>query len=262
MNSDDEVNIPLVDEINELLAKERTLMGLRVMEHQVEAEEWKKKYQTLVENIGSDKGVDGGNIRAYEVAADVAVMEETWQRDFERILYMQHQSDHPWCLDVSHIEIQSTQLKQIINFPKSHNFHGLSVLKLNHCKLRDIDGELVTSLFHLNGIQALDLSYNDLGREFHLSMMNDIQVRSIILIFHLFIPWAWFQRRRVRLQYLMLQGNPELSQCNLENMVHHLSGYTWGIGVTLMDMGRVNSKNKKAPRPDHHGHSSKHSASG
>jgi hypothetical protein len=186
MNSDDDMNIPLVDEINELLTKERTLMGLKVMEHQVEAEEWKKKYETLVQNIGPDGAVDGGNKHAYEIAADIAVMEDKWGRDLERVLYLQHQSDHPWCLDASHIELQTSQLKQIANFPKSHNFNGVSILKLNDCKLKDSDGELVTTLFHFSGIQALDLSHNDLGRDFHQSMMNDIQVCKLLLKLHHF----------------------------------------------------------------------------
>lgn len=181
MNTEDDINIPLVDEINELLHKERTLLGLKVMEHQVEAEEWKKKYETLVHNIGTDNTSGGSNAHVYELAADVAQMEENWQKDLERILYLQHQCDYPWCLDVSHIDMRATQIKQVINFPKSHNFQGVSVLKLNHCEIQDSDAEVAAALLHFPGLQALDLSHNDLGHEFHAQLLNDIEVYYIIL---------------------------------------------------------------------------------
>ncbi|CAE7743456.1 unnamed protein product, partial [Symbiodinium microadriaticum] len=91
-----DVDIPLVDEINELLHKERTLMSLKVIEQQVEAEEWKKKYETLVQHIGPDGSVGGGQLQAYEFAADVASRgDEKWQKDVDRILQLQHESDYP-----------------------------------------------------------------------------------------------------------------------------------------------------------------------
>lgn len=191
-----ENDIPLVDEINELLNKERTLMGLKMMEHQVEAEEWKKKYETLIQHIGPDRNVDGGNVHAYEIAAEVVSQEEdNWQKDLDRILYMQHQSDYPWCLDTSNVELQSTQITKILNFPKSHNYHGVSVLSLHHCGIKDTDAQLASTLLHFPGLQALDLSHNELGSEFQKILLADIEVHILYslysnppLIYHVTAP--------------------------------------------------------------------------
>mmetsp|Transcript_10613 Transcript_10613/g.16084 ORF Transcript_10613/g.16084 Transcript_10613/m.16084 type:complete len:900 (+) Transcript_10613:108-2807(+) len=225
MESED---VPLLDEINELLVKERTLMGLKVIEQHVEAEEWKQKYETLVNEISKNsKGFE--NVSAYELAADIASAKSNWHGDVDRILHTQPTSQYPWCLDLSGISLDSIHLKKILNFPKSHNYDGVSVLRLHNCELNDGDAELLVSLLSLRQLECLDLSHNNLGRRY-----QELLLRSM-------------EKRRLKLQYLLLHGNMPLSECSLENMLHHLSSHTWGLTVTLADFTSDMSKHKGRP---------------
>lgn len=44
-------DLPLLDEVNELLEKEKMLMGLKILEQKKEKEEWKAKYDQLLSRV-------------------------------------------------------------------------------------------------------------------------------------------------------------------------------------------------------------------
>lgn len=46
-------DIPILDEVNDLIEKERTLLALKLLEQQREAQQWKSKYDHLVEKVVS-----------------------------------------------------------------------------------------------------------------------------------------------------------------------------------------------------------------
>jgi len=67
-------DIPLLDEVNDLLEKEKMLLGLKILEQKKEKEEWKAKYDQLLTRVsetgdllnveGAAKDMMGG---AYEI---------------------------------------------------------------------------------------------------------------------------------------------------------------------------------------------------
>ena len=51
--SGDTSKLPLLDEVNELIEKERLLLSLKLLAQKEEAVEWKSKYDKLVDSIGT-----------------------------------------------------------------------------------------------------------------------------------------------------------------------------------------------------------------
>jgi hypothetical protein len=176
---EDDDDLPLVDEINELLVKERTLMGLKVVEQHLEAQEWKHKYESLMTKI-SETTVTSSNIQAYEVVGDLTSTKKyNWKKDFDRLLHLQLSSVYPWCLDTSGLELHDVELKKLCRYPKSHSSDAITILQLCHSGIRDEDAELVISLLHFPRLQALDLSFNDLGPEFRSALIQTVEVKQI-----------------------------------------------------------------------------------
>ena len=65
-------DIPLLDEVNALIEKEKTLLTLKLAEKQRDANEWKTKYDSLLQKI-SDGDFDHAEFTALEAAADLEV---------------------------------------------------------------------------------------------------------------------------------------------------------------------------------------------
>jgi len=57
--------LPLLEEVNDLIEKERLLMTLKVLEQQKQAEEWKAKYELLVGKVG-ETSAKTGNFQTLE----------------------------------------------------------------------------------------------------------------------------------------------------------------------------------------------------
>ena len=60
-----EPGLPLLEEVNDLIEKERLLMTLKVLEQQKQAEEWKTKYEMLVGKVG-ETSAKTGNFQTLE----------------------------------------------------------------------------------------------------------------------------------------------------------------------------------------------------
>ena len=58
-------DLPYVEEMNDLISKEKHLLHLKVLEQQREAEEWKAKYMSVVSKVG-DTANKTGDYRAME----------------------------------------------------------------------------------------------------------------------------------------------------------------------------------------------------
>jgi hypothetical protein len=173
-DSESDEEIPLLDEINDLLEKERTLLGLKVAEQQIEALEWKTKYEQLVNKL-SENATD---VEIFEIAGDIDRLRlyPSIGVDLDQRLQYQYSSPHSWCLDTSGIEIHRLELKKILNYPKSHSHGAVSVLQLHHSDIQDKDADLVMLLLNFPRLESLDLSFNELGTEFHSSLLQSIEV--------------------------------------------------------------------------------------
>jgi len=171
-------DIPLLEEVNELLAKERNLMNLKVIEQHVEAKEWKDKYETLVMKISDDTLMNPAKISAYEVAADIssAPQLKSWRNDVEKQLYLLPSSDMPWFLDVSNSNLSCNDLHRILMFPKTNNYTQTSVLNFHNCGLDDSCAKLLGHLLRFPNIAAIDFSCNDVAEMFQSALLSAVEV--------------------------------------------------------------------------------------
>ena len=64
-----EQEIPLLDEVNELLEKEKTLYRLQAMEANAAAEAWKSKYENLIGDVADTAALS--NYQTCEIAAGI-----------------------------------------------------------------------------------------------------------------------------------------------------------------------------------------------
>lgn len=174
---EDESDVPLVDEVNDIIIKERTLLNLKLLEQKVEAIGWKDKYEDLLTKISNPPN-GSSNTKAYEVAAQI---EEKDYHSITSILSLIHSlpmSSYKWCLDTRNIVMNDIDLKHISNIRKIHNNRDVNILILNNCGLDDTSGELISSFLYLPGIEAIDLSNNNLGPIFHSEISKVIEVSS------------------------------------------------------------------------------------
>ncbi len=106
--------LPFVDEMNELITKEKHLLQLKIIEQKREAEEWKAKYMSVVTKVG-DSANKTGDYRAMEFIGDVDSADNDMDEDLntqfkkkiidatqEGISQLLNDLQHKWVLDLSH----------------------------------------------------------------------------------------------------------------------------------------------------------------
>jgi hypothetical protein len=176
----DSNDIPLLEEVNELLSKERNLMNLKVIEQHVEAKEWKDKYETLVKQLSDDSTLNPSKINAFEVAADIssAPQSKSWRNDVERQLYLLPSSEMPWYLDVSNSPLTANDVHRILLFPKTNNYKDITVLNFHNCGLDDSCAKLFPHLLRFPNIEAIDFSCNDVSELFQSALLAAVEVSA------------------------------------------------------------------------------------
>lgn len=198
--------LPLLDEINELLIKERTLLGLKVVEQQIETKEWKQKYETLINKITENKD----DIEVFEIAGEIQTNNQdkknqtkniSFAYDLDRLLHFQYSSKYSWCLNTTNFIIHRNELKKLLKYPKAYNAENITVLQLNKSDLQDVDSDLIMLLFTYPNLQCLDLSFNNLGSEFRSLFLQTIQV---IITFYIFLLFLTFQQLFTYLFYYFI----------------------------------------------------------
>jgi hypothetical protein len=220
---DNDLKIPLLDEVKDIIEKEKTLLNLKVLEQKVEAQEWRGKYEELLSKI-ADPSIVSSNIKVYEIVADVETKINNNLNDFVTVINKSNVSDTNWCLDASQFNLSNNDIKQIINIKKLHNNKNISVLLLNNCQIDDTQSELCATLLYQSDIKAIDFSFNNLGQLFHSNMMKAIEKQSI------------------NLQYLLLHGNMKLSNYVFDNILNYVSKTIWGLTVTLNDINSIKTQ--------------------
>lgn len=195
--------LPLIDEINELLIKERTLLGLKVVEQKIETEEWKEKYENLINKINQNN--EKNEIEIFEIIGEIEsnknnkinknkennenIKENKENNEnnnlysfiglnLDRLLHFQYSTKYFWCINTSNLYINRNEIKKLLKYPKSYNANNIKVLQLNHSNLQDSDSDLIILLLHYPSLECLDLSHNELGSEFRSILIQTIQVRS------------------------------------------------------------------------------------
>lgn len=143
-------SLPLLDDVNELIEKEKILLEFKVLEQQKEAYEWKLKYDNLLGKV-SESAISGDSPDGYRLLEEVADSEVTAQNrimmpDISDITdYIHKRGDH-YILDMSgkaapFIIAQMMKGAQIL---KQYN-SLLKSIHLRGCRLSDDHAEFLCS---------------------------------------------------------------------------------------------------------------------
>jgi hypothetical protein len=212
--------MPLLDEVNELLEKEKLLINLKLLEQKKEADEWKSKYDQLVSQVVESASVTG-DFQALEIAADIeqrvnqdVLINGDMDHDLADVL-MSHK-----VVDLSGNLTTAADLTKIakditISKGKRNPTHVL----MRQTGVSDASAPQVMNLLKIPTVDAIDLSGNDLGPAFEDQLIEMLKTR------------------RKTPQYILLHGNMAGSLAShFSDIFHLLTERTWGLSVSLQDL--------------------------
>lgn len=207
--------LPLLDEVNELLEKEKLLLGLKVIEQQREAQEWKKKYDLLLGKVS-----ETGDMRLLNTAAVIGGASSEAINDDENTNYNTNNSSSSsssssgsssnnksssgaqrrsimskksiveivteilmtsgsnWVLDLSNKLLSNSSLTLLLKGPTSltHSNPDLSVFNFSRCGLKEEHYTSLGAIITKPNIMSIDLSHNLLGRGFEQELFVALKV--------------------------------------------------------------------------------------
>lgn len=182
----DQGELPLLDEINELIEKERTVLNLKLIAQKAETDEWKAKYDMLADKL--DAGISG-DVQTAEDAADIeeygaeghssAGKQNISQQDVLRVI---SERRHSWLIDFSHLSFDRILLAKVCKalFGPKTSFPEIHVAVFRDCSFTDDYSAVVAQLARSLPVWALDLSQNDLG-ETTLAQIISVLKASLVL---------------------------------------------------------------------------------
>ncbi len=178
-------DLPLLDEVNELIEKERILLSLKLLEQKQESEEWKLKYESLITKV-SDNVEENADFETLAMAVDVAAeLPKAAQQDVTQRLRSQKYS---WVLDLSYLNVDLNSFTGVCKstFGSKDVGHGFRIVNFSHCDLTDQYTTPLLSVLRNIHVDALDLSHNELSEVALLQMLSILKVRRPSLPFATF----------------------------------------------------------------------------
>lgn len=170
---------PLMDELNELIEKERTLLNLKLLAQKNETESWKAKYDKLVDKVGSavddvEATVDQQLEAAATVEASTGPPPATFQ-DIQKLLIERTSS---WILDLSDKTMLVSDFARLLKevFGSRSSFAGVNTVNLKGCFITDEFTVPLLSFMRSSRLQAIDLSSNELSEAFFLQLLGTLKV--------------------------------------------------------------------------------------
>lgn len=146
------ISLPLLDDVNELIEKEKILLEFKVLEQQKEASEWKAKYDSLLGKVAENANISeiNENFRILEEVADSA-LETTEGPDVSNLIDYIHKVGDHYILDMSgksasFVVSQITQGSSILK----HYSNVLNAVSFRGCGLKDDSALLLCSKFVSN----------------------------------------------------------------------------------------------------------------
>lgn len=181
----DDIDVPLLDEVNKVIEKEKTLLALKLLDQEQRSLEWQQKYHDLVDKVADD----GGKASTIEFIADSMEMNDqpviseqllvqplSVDREFilKRLLMDQT------TLNLSNIALNNHDILQTIakflcSWKKDLLAARIRVIIMSHCGLNDDNVELLDIIAN-PCIQGLDLSHNCLSLAFQRRMFQVYKV--------------------------------------------------------------------------------------
>ncbi|KAJ1432293.1 hypothetical protein B484DRAFT_31514 [Ochromonadaceae sp. CCMP2298] len=151
--------LPLMDEVNELIEKERILLNLKLLEKKGEAEQWKNKYDLLFDTLNNPgapaPGAPGAPVEALEAAAEIesnsnyASSHEVHTLVYERL--------YSWILDLSGVRMERLMFAKLckVVFGARGGIEELTIAVLSRCSLGDDHCAALMALFRCASLSAV-----------------------------------------------------------------------------------------------------------
>jgi hypothetical protein len=178
-NADD---LPLLDEVNELIEKERLLLSLKLLEQKQEADEWKLKYDNLIGKVSGN--VEKTGFEILESAAEGPEQSELVNVTLVDVNQVVSQQKLKWIIDLSGLKMDSAVFANIcksVFAPRSTVADQYNIAVFRNCSLTDEFSVALSTTFRNNQILAVDISHNDLSEMFFLQLVTTLKVWLIII---------------------------------------------------------------------------------
>lgn len=189
-------NQHLMDEVSGLIEQEKTLLGLKLLEQQKQAQLWKKKYEDLIGKVVKEADGLQSDFPAMELIANSMFtynnrMKSDAKLSAEEIFQNLFEYSN---VDFSKYFVDNGTLQEIVRCLTTRlQNKTVSSLTISNSSLEDKHAEAIGHLIAHSKILALDLSMNRLGLDFLKALVASVRLR------------------RLSPQYLLLQGNEPLA---------------------------------------------------
>ena len=233
--------LPLLEEVNQLIEKERLLMRLKLVEQQRVADEWKRKYDALIgaSAVGGKSGGGGGNKMMARVGAENDVSVAAPRREVappatsEGVQQLLLEMADTWVLDLARVPVDGKLLAQLnadVFSVRGAATNSISVINLASSQISDEAMLPLTAMVGKSAVQAIDLSGNDFGPTTFQQLV------------------AAMKSRRKSPQYLLLNGNLSLMGVSAAPLLSVLTDSTWGLYLSLQDTAHGQLSEVAAPK--------------
>jgi len=185
--SGETTKLPLLDEVNELIEKERLLLSLKLQAQKEEAVEWKSKYDKLVDSIGAKLSnpsipIDGAqdNVQYLTQLESLAAVESDpvehiSLHDINGLLKNRILS---WVLDLRDHKIDKLLFGKLIKsvFGVNSSYSDIKIAIFDNCGLTDDFAAALMSMFRSAQLLAIDLSNNELSDLLFIQLITTLKV--------------------------------------------------------------------------------------
>lgn len=185
--SGDTSKLPLLDEVNELIEKERLLLSLKLQAQKEEAVEWKSKYDKLVDSIGAKLSnpsipIDGAqdNVQYLTQLESLAAVESDpvehiSLHDINGLLKNRILS---WVLDLRDHRIDKLLFGKLVKsvFGVNSSYSDIKIAIFDNCGLTDDFAAALMSMFRSAQLLAIDLSNNELSDSLFIQLITTLKV--------------------------------------------------------------------------------------
>ena len=166
-NDNDAFSLPLLDEVNEIIQKEKVLLELKILEQENEAKVWKNRYESLLGSV-SDTAAETGALEPLQIAANnesnkVIVVSNNDNDPIDNIILSL--SSNEWVIDFSYKTITSSILTRLCKGNSAITYTNplLSVFNLSNSNIKEDSAQILSVLLSNPNVKAIDLSNNSLG---------------------------------------------------------------------------------------------------
>lgn len=172
---------PLMDELNDLIEKERTLLNLKLLAQKTETDSWKTKYDLLLNKVGTgglNNVASAGQTLESAAEVEAASPESAEGVSFYDVQQILSKRVASWILDLSGVvmdRVLFAKLGKEVFGPRSA-FDVINIVHMRGCSLTDEFTAPLLAMMRTSRLQAIDLSHNELSEVFFLQMLGTLKV--------------------------------------------------------------------------------------